>query len=118
MLLKPSHQRLVKGILINKFRGDDAILFPAIKKIESKIKKPTLGIIPKIDHNIPEEDSLDRDKSGYEIKKSLKENKKKYMIDDYQKSTDQSTLDTEISMFAEKVESSINMDYILKKIIG
>ena len=40
------------------------------------------------------------------------------MIDDYQKSTDQSTLDTEISMFAEKVESSINMDYILKKIIG
>jgi adenosylcobyric acid synthase len=118
MLLKPSHQRLVKGILINKFRGDNAILFPAIKKIESKIKKPTLGIIPKIDHNIPEEDSLDRDKRDYERKKSLKENKKKYMIYDYQKSTDQSALDTEISMFAEKVESSINMDYILKKIIG
>ena len=118
MLLKPSHQRLIKGIIINKFRGDNAILFPAIKKIESKIEKPILGIIPKIHHNIPEEDSLDRDKSDYEIKQSLKENKKKNKIDNYQKTTDQSTLDSEISTFAEKVESSINIDYILKKIIG
>lgn len=126
MLLRPSHQRLVKGILINKFRGDNAILFPAIKKIESKIEKPILGIIPKIDHNIPKEDSLDRDNSDNEIKQIQKENKKTYArsidknynIDDNQKATDQSALDAEISRFAEKVESSINMDYVLKKIIG
>ena len=61
---------------------------------------------------------MDRDKSDYEIKQSLKENKKKNKTDDCQKATDQSTLDSEISTFAEKVESSINMDYILKKIIG
>ena len=126
MLLRPSHQRLVKGILINKFRGDNAILFPAIKKVESKIEKPILGIIPKIDHNIPKEDSLDTDNSNNEIKQSQNENKKTYArsiykndnIDDNQKATDQSTLDAEISRFAEKVESSINMDYVLKKIIG
>jgi len=126
MLLRPSHQRLVKGILINKFRGDNAILFPAIKKIELKIEKPILGIIPKIDHNIPKEDSLDRDNSDNEIKQIQKENKKTYArsinkndnIDDNQKATDQSALDAEISRFAEKVESSINMDYVLKKIIG
>jgi adenosylcobyric acid synthase len=126
MLLRPSHQRLVKGILINKFRGDNAILFPAIKKVESKIEKPILGIIPKIDHNIPKEDSLDTDNSNNEIKQSQKENKKTYArsiykndnIDDNQKATDQSALDAEISRFAEKVESSINMDYVLKKIIG
>ena len=70
MLLKPSHQRLVKGILINKFRGDNTILFPAIKKIELKIKKPFLGIIPKIYHNIPKEDSLDRENNDNEIKQS------------------------------------------------
>jgi adenosylcobyric acid synthase len=127
MLLKPSHQRLIKGIIINKFRGDNAILFPAIKKIEAKIAKPFLGIIPKIDHNIPKEDSLDRDNNDNEIKQGHKENKNKRTFipsikkndktNNLQIATDQSDLDTEISRFAEKVESSINMDYILKKII-
>ena len=127
MLLKPSHQRLVKGIIINKFRGDNTILFPAIKKIEPKIAKPFLGIIPKIDHNIPKEDSLDRDNNDNEIKQGQKENKNKRTFipsikkndktNNLQIATDQSDLDTEISRFAEKVESSINMDYILKKII-
>ncbi len=127
MLLKPSHQRLVKGIIINKFRGDNTILFPAIKKIESKISKPFLGIIPKIDHNIPKEDSLDRDNNDNEIKQGQNENKNKRTYtrsvkkndktDNYQKARDQLDLDTEISRFAEKLESSINMDYILKKII-
>jgi adenosylcobyric acid synthase len=136
MLLNPSHQRLVKGIIINKFRGDNTILFPAIKKIESKISKPFLGIIPKIDHNIPKEDSLDRDNNDNEIRQGLKEremerenknkNKRTYPSSiekndkayDHQEATDQSDLDKEISRFAEKVESSINMDHILKKIIG
>jgi len=132
MLLNPSHQQLVKGIIINKFRGDNTILSPAIKKIESKISKPFLGIIPKIDHNIPKEDSLDRDSNDNEIRQGLKErerereNKRTYprsikkndKTNNYHEATDQSDLDKEISRFAEKVESSINMDHILKKIIG
>lgn len=128
MLLRPPHQRLVKGILINKFRGDNTILFPAIKKMELKIVKPFLGIIPKIDHNIPKEDSLDRENNDNEIKQSPRENKKKRTYtrsikkndktDSNQKTIHQKDLDAEISRFAEKVESSINMDYILKKIIG
>ncbi len=128
MLLRPSHQRLVQGILINKFRGDNTILFPAIKKMELKIVKPFLGIIPKIDHNIPKEDSLDRENNDNEIKQSQRENKKKRTYtrsikkndktDNNQKTIHQTDLDAEIIRFAEKVESSINMDYILKKIIG
>jgi adenosylcobyric acid synthase len=122
MLLKPSHQRLVKGILINKFRGDNTILLPAIKKIESKISKPCLGIIPKIEHNIPKEDSLDTDKNNdNQIKQRQMENKNKRTHTRSIKKNDktyQRDLDTEISRFSEKVESSINMDYILKKIIG
>jgi adenosylcobyric acid synthase len=128
MLLRPSHQRLVKGILINKFRGDNTILFPAIKKMELKIVKPFIGIIPKIDHNIPKEDSLDSENNDNEIKQSQRENDKKRTYtrsikksdktDNNQKTTNQTDLDSEISRFAEKVESSINMDYILKKIIG
>ena len=58
-LLQPNYSNLIKGILLNKFLGDKHILFPAIKKIERYTKKPFLGIIPKIDHNIPAEDSLD-----------------------------------------------------------
>ena len=128
MLLKTSHQRLVKGILINKFRGDDTILFPAIKKVEPIIAKPFLGIIPKIDHNIPKEDSLDRDSNDNQIKQVQRENKNKRTstrlikkndkTDNHQKARYQSDLDSEISRFAEKVESSINMNYILKIIIG
>ena len=134
MLLKPSHHRLVKGVIINKFRGDNTILLPAIKKIEPKISKPFLGIIPKIDHNIPKEDSLDRDINDNKQRQAQKKEeeeeeknrnkrtftrpiKKNDKAFDHQQVTDQSDLDVEISRFAKKVELSINIDYILKKII-
>lgn len=74
MLLKPKYQRLVKGIIINKFLGDDKILFPAIKKIEKKTKKPVIGVVPKIEHSIPEEDSLDNNKRNQFIEKNQIQN--------------------------------------------
>jgi len=58
LLLKPAHRVLVKGFLINKFRGDITLLTPAIKQIQKITKKRILGIIPKIEFNLPEEDSL------------------------------------------------------------
>jgi adenosylcobyric acid synthase len=57
-LLKPNHRALVKGFLINKFRGDITLLAPAIKEVQKMTKKRILGIIPKIEFNLPEEDSL------------------------------------------------------------
>jgi adenosylcobyric acid synthase len=57
-LLKPAHRSLVKGFLINKFRGDITLLAPAIKEVQKMTKKRILGIIPKIEFNLPEEDSL------------------------------------------------------------
>jgi adenosylcobyric acid synthase len=57
-LLKPLHRALVKGFLINKFRGDVTLLAPAIKEVQKMTKKRILGIIPKIEFNLPEEDSL------------------------------------------------------------
>jgi len=57
-LLKPLHRALVKGFLINKFRGDITLLAPAIKEVQKMTKKRILGIIPKIEFNLPEEDSL------------------------------------------------------------
>lgn len=57
-LLKPVHRALVKGFLINKFRGDVTLLAPAIKEVQKMTRKRILGIIPMIAFNLPEEDSL------------------------------------------------------------
>ena len=66
-LLKPKHRALVKGFLINKFRGDPALLEPAIKATHMLTKKRVLGVIPKVDLQLPEEDSLDGGRAGTEL---------------------------------------------------
>ncbi len=58
-LLKPHHQELVKGIVINKFRGDKKLLLRAIRSVEQITKKEVLGVIPRIKFALPPEDSLD-----------------------------------------------------------
>ncbi len=57
-LLDKKYQKLVKGFVINKFRGDVKILNPGLRKIKEKTKKPILGVIPMSDFDLPEEDSL------------------------------------------------------------
>ena len=57
-LLDKRHQKLIKGFVINKFRGDITILKPGFKKIKEITKRPVLGTIPMIDFDLPEEDSL------------------------------------------------------------
>ena len=57
-LLDKKYQKLVKGFVFNKFRGDEKILKPGFSKIKEKTKKPVLGTIPMFDFNLPEEDSL------------------------------------------------------------
>lgn len=58
-LLKEKHRRRIKGIVINKFRGDMQILKPGIKAIEELVGKPVIGVIPYIkDLQLPNEDSV------------------------------------------------------------
>ena len=57
-LLDKRHQKLIKGFIINKFRGDIDILKPGFKKIKEITKRSVLGVIPMIDLDLPEEDSL------------------------------------------------------------
>ena len=57
-LLDKRHQKLIKGFVINKFRGDINILKPGFKKIKEITKRPILGTIPMFDFDLPEEDSL------------------------------------------------------------
>ncbi len=57
-LLEKKYQKLIKGFVINKFRGDVKILKPGFRKLKEKTKKPVLGVIPMFDFDLPEEDSL------------------------------------------------------------
>jgi adenosylcobyric acid synthase len=58
-LLKEEHRERVKGVVINKFRGDVEILKPGIEMIEGLTGKPILGVIPYIhDLKLPDEDSV------------------------------------------------------------
>ena len=58
MLLTEEEKKRVKGVIINKFRGDIDILKPGLDMLEDIIKIPVLGVIPYSDLKIEDEDSL------------------------------------------------------------
>jgi adenosylcobyric acid synthase len=59
-LLEDDEKNRVKGVIINKFRGDMEILKPGIVMLEERIKKPVVGVVPYLDVIIEDEDSLVR----------------------------------------------------------
>ena len=58
-LLEPRHRDLLRGFVINKFRGDPAILGSGISRILEITGKPVVGVIPYMRTLLPPEDSLD-----------------------------------------------------------
>lgn len=57
-LLDDDERDRVKGLVINKFRGDKALLAPGIDMLKEKSKCDVTGVIPYMDINIDDEDSL------------------------------------------------------------
>ena len=57
-LLKPEERETIIGFVFNKFRGDKSLLKPGFDYLEKRYGKPTLGVIPYVEHRLPEEDSL------------------------------------------------------------
>ncbi|MDA8441016.1 MAG: cobyric acid synthase [Peptococcaceae bacterium] len=58
-LLYPDERPYIKGIIINKFRGDLKLLQPALDFLEAKTGIPVLGVVPYYtEFSIPEEDSV------------------------------------------------------------
>ncbi len=59
VLLDPEEQALVKGHVINKFRGDPSLLTPGLVFLEERTDVPVAGVLPYFfDIHVPEEDSL------------------------------------------------------------
>jgi len=58
-LMQPDEKRLIKGIIINRFRGDKALFETGVKWIEKETGIPVLGILPWLNEIFPPEDSLD-----------------------------------------------------------
>ena len=57
-LLEPEERARIKGLVINKFRGDVEILRPGLSMLEEKTKLPVLGVVPYLKVDIEDEDSL------------------------------------------------------------
>ena len=94
-LLDKKYQKLVKGFVINKFRGDLNILKPGFSKLTQITKKPVFGVIPMTKLDLPEEDSLSGKAKG------LSWNKKN--VD---------KIDREIDKLSKLVKKSLNIKAI------
>ncbi|CAD5376865.1 Cobyric acid synthase [Pseudomonas sp. OF001] len=71
-LLSPSEQARVQGFVINRFRGDLALLQPGLDWLEARTGKPVLGVLPYLhDLHLEAEDAIDVrqvDKRGERLK--------------------------------------------------
>lgn len=58
-LLEPEERRLVRGLVVNKFRGDPALFVDGVRLLEEKGGVPVAGVVPWIsDLDLPEEDAV------------------------------------------------------------
>ena len=57
-LLEPEERARIRGLIINKFRGDVEILRPGLSMLEEKTRLPVLGVVPYLKVDIEDEDSL------------------------------------------------------------
>jgi adenosylcobyric acid synthase len=98
-LLKPIHRQLVKGFIINKFRGDESILKPAMETVKKITRKRFYGIIPRFDFCLPNEDSLDGQPTDEAVMSELDWNR-------------------QISLIAKIVLKNIDIEKLSTKVIG
>lgn len=68
VLFDQEEREMVKGLVVNKFRGDLAILEPGLGLLEEKAGAPVVGVVPHLDVDIEDEDSLS---NAFENKQGL-----------------------------------------------
>ena len=96
-LLEKKYQKMVKGFVFNKFRGDLDILKPGFRKLKQNTGKPVFGTIPMTKFLLPEEDSITSSSKKLGLNR---QNLKK--------------IDSEIEKLSKVVKSSLNIREIEK----
>ena len=75
MLLGEDERARIKGIVINKFRGDLKILEPGLKMLEELLRIPVIGVVPWMEIDIEDEDSVterfERQSAGGELRAAI-----------------------------------------------
>lgn len=56
----------VKGVIINKFRGDKALLYSGVEQIEALTGVPVLGVMPWLNVDLEDEDSVVLERGKYD----------------------------------------------------
>ena len=70
-LLEEKEKNRINGLVINKFRGDQKILEPGLSTLEDLCGKKVLGVVPYLDVDIEEEDSLAESLQRKEISEGI-----------------------------------------------
>lgn len=100
MLLEAHERTRIKGMIINKFRGDKSLLEPGIRMIEDLLNIPVVGVIPYISLDLIDEDSLiDRNREPNKEEQTLEEE------------------ELELSKLSSSIRDNMDMEYIYE-IIG
>jgi adenosylcobyric acid synthase len=55
-LLRHEERSRIGGFVLNKFRGDPSLLSPAPQRLEELTRVPVLGVLPWLEHGLPDED--------------------------------------------------------------
>ena len=74
VLLEEDERARVKGVVINKFRGDPELLRQGISMLEEKSGKPVVGVLPWLSVDIEDEDSYHRSDRAKSINNDTKNN--------------------------------------------
>lgn len=55
-LLPQRHRERIRGFVLNRFRGDASLLPPGPEQLEQLTGVPTVGVVPMVRHDLPDED--------------------------------------------------------------
>lgn len=97
LLLDEVENTLLKGVIINKFRGDINLLIPGLNQIEKIMKRRVLGVVPYLDIDIEKEDSLSMGSNEFQSEKYTAAH-----------------MDENINKLAQALRDHLNMDEIYK----
>lgn len=97
MLLEEEERKRIKGLIINKFRGDKTLLEPGIKMIEDLLYIPVIGTIPFVHLELVDEDTL------IDYKKQCNESEQS-----------EEEMEQELCKLANVVKENMDMDFVYK----